>query len=181
MARAISLTTLINTAFISFFRVLYSHWAGLSGKELKRSVEDVLNILFFISLAGSVAIFFCSKWLIIFLYGREFLPAQDLINVLVFGASFYLLGKALLKLFISDGNGKYNLVALFVGASSNLILSVILIKKYGLIGGAYSQLLSGMLLTIITCYFAAKKYEISLIRIFLPRRSILSLFKYIKR
>ncbi len=177
MSRAITLTTLINTAFISFLRILYSHWSGLTGDELKRSVEKILNILIYVSLLATVLILVCSKWMIIFLFGHEFLPAKALVDVLIFGASFYLLSKAILKLFISDGKGTYNLICLAIGASSNFLLSMVLIPKYNVLGAAYAQLISGILLALSTTILARRKYGISLSKVFLPQKF---LFKFLK-
>ncbi|MVZ65767.1 oligosaccharide flippase family protein [Sphingobacterium sp. DK4209] len=180
-SRAISVTTLINTAFISFLRLLYSHWAQLSGIELKKSVERIMNFLVLVSIVGCILIGLFGDWIVLILFGKEFLPATSLVQIIIFGATGFLISKSLLKLFISDGNVKYNLVCLLVGGISNIILSVILIKLYGVKGAGFAQLFSSILMGLTALYIAKSRYGISISRILIPNFSIKNIKNIIKR
>jgi|GEM_PF-4192087 len=180
-SRAISVTTLINTAFISFLRLLYSHWAKLNGVELKESVERIMNFIVLISIIGCILIGVFGDWIVLFLFGKEFLPASSLVQIIVFGATGFLISKCLLKLFISDGNVKYNLICLCVGGISNVVLSLILIYYYGVKGAGFAQLFSSILMGATALFIAKTRYNISILRILIPNVSLNNIKNILKR
>lgn len=104
----------------------------------------------------------CSQPVIRILYQRGAFNANDTVNVSVL-LSVYALGMLFLswqdilnKYFYSMQKSYIPMISAFIGIISNVVLSVILLKAIGLKGLAVSTVISGAIMTVILCGFAAK-------------------------
>ena len=90
------------------------------------------------------------------LFGKEYVPGASALWILVTGMFFfsiYLIGSSMCQGLGKPQNPMY---ALIIGAIVNMVLSFILIPRYGIAGAAFATTISTCLLMIITMYDLTK-------------------------
>jgi len=95
---------------------------------------------FSISFALIITIF--SKHIILFLYGRDYLPASSVLSIHIWAGVFVFLAIASERYLITENTTKISFYRNLLGAVLNVILNVILIPSYGIMGAAYATLFS---------------------------------------
>lgn len=120
-------------------------------KRLKQLYAGIgwIGILF------STFVVLTSKWIVLILYGRDYLDAVNTLNIAVWYTSFSLLGVARGIWIISENKNKYDKKILFWGVVVNLLLNSILIPRYGIDGAAVATLFT----QITTCLLAPLIYK----------------------
>ena len=123
----------------------FAHQNKLSNKVI------ILNI-FTLILSGLILIIF-KKWIIILLFGLEYLKTLPIITPLIIGLFFNGLAQPYAIFLKAKGFGKVGYFCLFSGPV-NLIGNIILIPKFGILGAAYATLISNITIYIFyfTCY-----------------------------
>ena len=90
------------------------------------------------------------------LFGKEYVPGASALWILVTGMFFfsiYLIGSSMCQ---GLGKPQKPMYALIIGAIVNMVLSFILIPRYGIAGAAFATTISTCLLMIITMYDLTK-------------------------
>lgn len=95
---------------------------------------------FSISVALLVTIF--SGLIINTLYGKEYANATSVLSIHIWAGVFVFLGVASSKYLIAENLIKISFYRTILGAFSNIILNIVLIRSYGIIGAAYATLIS---------------------------------------
>ncbi len=118
----------------------------LLSKLTKGKNENEVAKVTRLSLAISAIFMFCTIILgypfILILYGKEFLPAYDILLLLlvgVFGMVFY---KMIYSYNVSKGKRGLNFVLLFLAALANVGLNIVLIPRFGIYGAAFASTVS---------------------------------------
>lgn len=142
--------------------LLFSRWASLTEEKLSSDVEKTLRFASTVSIIMIVAILFLGKWLVLILYGREFLPAVVPMMILVPGAVIYLLSKVLIFLLNSRGVPELSALVLFIVVVINVALSFLLIPWLGILGAAWASTASNIILLLLLALIAGKKYNVRL-------------------
>lgn len=142
--------------------LLFSRWASLPKEKLAMHVEKVMRFAITVCVIAIVGILLTGKWLILILYGREFLPAVTPMMILVPGAVIYLLSKVLIFLLNSRGVPELSALVLFIVVVINVALSFLLIPRVGILGAAWASTASNIILLLLLALIAGKKYNIRL-------------------
>jgi len=95
---------------------------------------------FSISFALLITLF--SKPIILFLYGKDYLPASSVLSIHIWAGVFVFLSIASERYLIAENTTKISFYRSLLGAVFNVILNVILIPSYGIMGAAYATLFS---------------------------------------
>lgn len=107
-------------------------------RDIKFSL--IFNLLF--SIGIFILFAFAGKYVIMILYGMEFIPAYQVTLIIFFGTISMVLFKLLMPLYNAKGKQKSSFVILFVSVLLNIVLNVILIPRYGINGAAFASVIS---------------------------------------
>ena len=83
-----------------------------------------------------------SDWVIVLLYGEVFYYAGQILKIHVWSGIFVFLGMASSNWYLTENLQKLNLLNTSIGALLNVILNFTLISAFGVIGAAYSTVVS---------------------------------------
>ena len=92
----------------------------------------------------SVGLFFTfySGFIINLLYGKQYEGAENILTITILSGVMVCLSTIHSKWLILENLQKYNLLYTVIGAITNFVANVYLIKKYGTIGAAVGTLLA---------------------------------------
>ena len=153
---------LVVTAGHAIWPLLFSRWASLTSEKLTNHAEKTLRVVSFLSVIIVVGILLTGKWIVLLLYGKEFLPSVMPMMILVPGAGMYLLSRVLMQLLGSRGSPEFSTVALLIGAASNAVLCMLFIPGNGIIGAAWASTTGNIILLIVLMLIVRKKYNLRL-------------------
>jgi len=177
-SRAQRIAMLVVTAGHAVWPLLFSRWASLTQEKLTNHVEKSLRFASSLSVIIVVGILLTGKWIVLLLYGKEFLPSVIPMMILVPGAGMYLLSRILIQLLGSRGSPEFATVALIIGAASNATLCMLFIPGNGIIGAAWASTAGNIILLTILMLIAGKKYDLSIIQcVFLRKPDLKSIIE----
>lgn len=146
----------------SVMPMLFSKWASLSEEKLTGHIEKVLRFASTLVLVLTAGVLLTGKWLVILLYGRDFLPAVRPMLILLPGSIMYMLSYTLMQLLNSRGKPELSTRALVVNGIVNVLLSLALIPSMGMDGAAIASSISNIALLILLYWIVQKHYSIRL-------------------
>ena len=118
-----------------------------------RKLKQMYALIIWISILYAVGVCLFSKYIILILYGKDFLGARAPLMIAVWYCGFSLLGSARDVWIICEGHQKYSKWFALIGAMTNLILNLLLIPKIGMIGAAIAtlttQIMTGFGVTLL--------------------------------
>ena len=88
----------------------------------------------------SILVYFFSDYIVLFLYGSDFIESSSLLMVHIFSAIFVYLGVSSGRWLINENKTLLNLYRNLIGLCINIVLNIYLIKIYGNIGAAVASL-----------------------------------------
>lgn len=151
---------LIFTAGRSVLPLLFSKWASLSEDKLNLTVEKVMRFATTIGVIMIVVILLTGKWIIILMYGREFLPAVKPMMILLPGAVLYLLSRALMGLLGSRGVPELSAMVLLLSAVVNAIFCWFLIPLMGIAGASWAFTTGSVILLLALILIVRKRHRV---------------------
>lgn len=116
---------------------------------IKRN-KQLYAAVIWIGAAAGLAITVLGKWIILILYGEEYLAATSSLQISAWYTLFAMLGTARGVWIVCENKGKYVKYYLGVGAVFNVILNYVLIPEFGPAGAAAATLIT----QIFTAVFA---------------------------
>lgn len=158
--RGLRVATLVIIASRAVTPMLFSRWAAIGEEQLTHHVEKVMRFASTTSIFMIAIILLCGKWVILFLYGKEFLPAVVPMMILLPGTGIYLIGKSLIVLLSSRGKPEWSASILFLSALIKAILCWVFIPSMGIKGAALASILANMGLLATSMVIVMKKYQI---------------------
>jgi O-antigen/teichoic acid export membrane protein len=161
-SRGLRIAMLMVTAAGAIFPILFSRWASLPADKLARHVEKVMRFTSTASVLMVAVILLSGKWIIILMYGREFLPSVRPMVILLPGTVLYLISRVLMRLLGSRGSPEWSTVALFEGVLINAALSFTLIPTMGIRGAALASTASNVGLLATLTVVVIRKYKVRL-------------------
>lgn len=144
-AVAVKLSTIwlfITTSLTSTFAP-----AIIKAKKIDRNLyinrmSMIYSLLVKISLIICITISISSYWIVTNLYGIEYQESVQVLNVYIWSILFVFLSNGSWAYYINEGLEKIASIRLVVGALINIVLNMYLIKYVGLMGAAYSTIIS---------------------------------------
>lgn len=105
-------------------------------------VQKLYSLMVFLALLIIIPMSFLSEWIIVLLFGEQYLPAGDVLFIHIWSAVFIFLLHASGKWLVSENLTKQALYRNITGAIINIALNFYLIQKMGIVGAAISTLIS---------------------------------------
>lgn len=119
-------------------------------------LQSLYSLLVWLAMSIAVIFNFFGGELLVYLFGDEYAAAGDVLVVYVWSNVF---------VFISAGFGRYlvvenlaiiNMYRVVLGALLNVMLNLFMIERYGVVGAAYSTLISLFVVNYAFDFFSAK-------------------------
>ena len=120
----------------------------------------------------SIIVYFLSDYIILFLYGKEFIEASSVLAIHIFSAIFVYLGVSSGRWLIIENKTLLNLYRNIFGMIINVVLNIIFIPKFGIVGAAYASLIA-----YITAFYVMDIFQKETRNIFYLKTKSLLLFK----
>ncbi len=120
----------------------------------------------------SIIVYFLSDYIILFLYGKEFIEASSVLAIHIFSAIFVYLGVSSGRWLIIENKTLLNLYRNIFGMIINVVLNIIFIPKFGIVGAAYASLIA-----YITAFYVMDIFQKGTRNIFYLKTKSLLLFK----
>ena len=123
------------------------------------------SIIFKISIIISFLLFYFSDYLIITIYGSDYVESIITTKILSFSLIFVFLGVINEHWYINKKLQKFYAINVLLGAIINIMLNYFLIKIYGIVGAAYSTLITYFLIIFIFDFLNKKTSKLSQLKI----------------
>ncbi|MFC1837745.1 flippase, partial [Thermodesulfobacteriota bacterium] len=111
-------------------------------KAYSARLNNLYRLMFWMAITIAVPISFTSSFLINILFGEAYQPAALVLSIHIWAGIFVFLGVANGRRLLTENLQKYTMFNTSAGAVINVILNLILIKKYGITGAAISTIIS---------------------------------------
>lgn len=136
------MTGFVIVAIIDSARPAILEAKKVSQSAYEKSITVLYSAIIYLALAQSLVMTIFARPLITILYGAEYLPASNVLQVLVWYTTFSYLGGAKDIWILAEEKQKYLIVLNLAGAVSNVILNFILIPMLGATGAAIASLIT---------------------------------------
>lgn len=163
-SRAQRIALLAVTAGRSILPLLFSQWAMMDEKRIASNVEKVMRFASIISVGMIAIVLLTGKWIILILYGENFLAAVEPMIILAPGAALYLLSLALMQLMGSRGNPEWSAYILLISMLINVVLCALLIPTLGIRGGALASTVGNIAIFTSLLIMAKMKFNVRIHR-----------------
>jgi len=147
------LWVLLPNAIITSARPKILEYKNINYDEYIRKIKQLYAVVFYLGIAVSIFMTLFSKYIILLLYGNQYLTATTPISILSFATIFATLGSARSIWIIGEGLQKHTKKYIAIGALVNIILNSILIKPLGMTGVAVATLVSQVVVSLIAPIF----------------------------
>ena len=129
--------------------MLFSRWAAIESDKLAAHVQRVLRFCFALVVCLAAGLLIFGKWILVILYGREFLPALKPMLILMPGTGLYLISRALIQLLGSRGRPEISAGLLLVSLGLTAGLSLVLTPRWSISGAAAAELTGNVVLLVM--------------------------------
>lgn len=137
-----SMWTFILSAIIDSVRPKIIETRRTSIELYRKRIIQLYSFIIYFSIAVSVGICFCSRYIISIIYGKEYLDAQISLCILTWGTCFSFLGVARSIWCVCEKRQKYEKYLSIIGSILNVILNAIMIPIFGMNGAAIATLIT---------------------------------------
>lgn len=149
----------------SFAFIISSYYAAsVSSYFISNQTEKVKSFFykerFFvisISIIGHLVIIILSKFIIITLYGEEYLAAVPIFNILMFASMIRFITVFYMLYYNTNNKHHIQQIINILVSIVNVGLSIVLIKVFGLEGPAYATVITLLLSLIFSIYYCEKR------------------------
>jgi O-antigen/teichoic acid export membrane protein len=122
--------------------VIFARTIGLSAEEANKSTPRICRNTFFLTALAGILLLILGKYLIILLYGHDFLPALPALQILVPGVIALSICKVLGNEIVGRGKPIINTINAVISLAINIPLNIVLIPKMGIAGAALASTIS---------------------------------------
>jgi len=163
-SRGLQVAMLVVTASQAVLPLLFSRWAALAQDQLAPHFEKVMRFFTTFSVIVVLFILLSAKWVVILLFGPEYLPAVAPMRILLPGTMLYLLSKIVIQFLGSRGLPEVSAGLLLLGSLVNALLSFSLIPSFGINGAAIASSSGNLVLLLCLMAVMVWKYRINVMR-----------------
>ena len=121
-------------------------------KEYEKKIKQLYASVFYIALVVAILITLLSKVIVNILYGQNYMATVTPLRIVCWSTIFAYLGVARASWMQCENKLKYEATLSFLGAVTNVVLNIVLIKHYGIIGAAFALLLTQFITNIVYVY-----------------------------
>lgn len=157
----------------SVFPVIISK-KGQNEGLYQQSLQTLFDVMAFLGLGASLILTFASPYVMQWLYGASYAAAAKILSIHVWSGIFVSLGVASGSWLAAENLQSFSLYRTVAGGAVNVLLNLILIPKYGIIGAAYSTLISyGVAAFCLVFFQRTGKCGFMMLLAFLPCKKFL--------
>jgi O-antigen/teichoic acid export membrane protein len=153
--------SLITLAVTQVFFPNYIQKLIKSANEARKFFFLIVNIFLVFSLAMVLLTYLFSDFIIITIYGKEFIPASKAVVILSFSLFFITVNRLTSTAINSHGKYIYTLKITLTGTLINLILNILLIPKYGIMGASIVTIISEAIVAVLGFIFIIRLNKIN--------------------
>ena len=122
-------------------------------KLFEKKNRQLYAIVFYLSVAVSLAFCVLGNWIVPLLYGEAYLPAVAPLKIVTWYTAFSYLGVARNAWIVCENKQKYLKYIYVSSAVCNVILNLLFIPRWGTVGAAAATLVTQMLTTVVIPFF----------------------------
>lgn len=174
--KLIHLVLMVITATLSVVLPRISYHINSGDKDSSSYLQyKVLHIMLRLCIPLTIAIYILSPDIIYVMAGQQYIASIPLLQILSFIILFITLSDFFGNhiLYTAKKESKGNICAI-LGTICNILLNLILIKKYGCLGVAVSTVCAEFIVTTSAYFFARKHLNLPL-RIFIPKNILIAI------
>ena len=122
-----------------------------SRAEYYTKMQRLYDLMAFLSLGIAIAVSFSSKYILTTLLGSEYANAGAILTLHIWSGIFIFFGVARGNWLVAENKIRLSLITQLMGAVTNILLNLWLIREYGAIGAAVSTLISYAVSSYLSC------------------------------
>ena len=119
-----------------------------SNQEFNAKSALLFERMTLLALCAAIPIALLSSWIISFTFGSEYAAASDVLQIHIWASVFVFLGVAGSRWLITEKLAIQSMYRTLTGACCNIGLNIYFIPKFGIVGAAYSTLISQFIASI---------------------------------
>lgn len=149
----------------------------------KERMVSLYSFYFILAVIISFFMFLVAEFLITVLFGSDFIQAVPILEIYIWSLIFIFLQSAQNQYYIALGLQHLTMYRVVQGAVINIILNYILLKSLGVVGTAYSTVISYFYVAVIANIFHSKTRDnlYLIIRSIAMPWQVIDIFKYFIR
>lgn len=119
----------------------------------------------FLALVMAIPISFVADFIIVMLYGKQYIMAGNVLAIHIWSSIFIFIGVASHHWFVAENLQRYVLFRTLFGALVNFVLNFLLIPDYGPIGAAIASLVAHSMVNVFLNIFSSKTRFVFMLQI----------------
>jgi O-antigen/teichoic acid export membrane protein len=119
-------------------------------------LQRLMTFLVWIAIISSVIIIPIRYFIVIFLFGKDYIEASSILVINIWTGVFVSMGVASGAWYTNENLQKYSFYRTFFGAVINVILNLLLIPAIGIVGAAISTLVAQVFATFLFDFLTKK-------------------------
>lgn len=125
----------------------------ISQEIYHQRLQRLCTLMTWLAIAVALPITFLANWLIGLLYGHHYQEAGAVLAIHIWGAVFSFFGIASGLFFMAENSTVKTLYRTVLGATSNVLLNLVLIPLYGINGAAVATVLTQFIVNVVYDFF----------------------------
>jgi O-antigen/teichoic acid export membrane protein len=122
-----------------------------SRQEYYAKIQQLYDFMSFLSLAIALIVAFTSENVLIRLLGAEYASAGTILTLHIWSGIFIFFGVARGNWLVIEDMTRLSLITQLMGAVTNIVLNIFMIKQYGAIGAAIATMISYAVSSYLSC------------------------------
>jgi O-antigen/teichoic acid export membrane protein len=136
--------------------VIFARTISLSPEEANKSTPRICRNTLFLTFLAAIVLFFLSKYIVLLLFGADFLPALQPLQVLLPGIVAFSVCHVLGNEIAGRGKPVINTINAGISLLINIPLNIVLIPQMGITGAALASTISYIASAIFSVVLFAK-------------------------
>ena len=176
------ITGFIYNAIIDSSRPVILESKLRSNAEFESRLIQLYSVVIWMSIALGVVMTFGSKLVVRIIYGAEYLPAAEILSLVVWFVTFAYLGTVRNIWILAEGKQQYLWIINLSGAIANVILNLFLIPVWGAKGAAFASVITQFFTNFVLSFFIKPiRYSSKLIFAGLNPRVLLDAVRHLRK
>lgn len=146
------MTGFVFAAIIDSFRPSIFEGKKQDSEVFERRLATLYSIVIYFSLAQSVLMTVFASVIIPIMYGSDYIPAVEALQIIVWYTTFSYMGAVRNIWILANNKQKYLWIINLMGAGANVILNLFLIPFVGIYGAAIASLITQIYTNVIVGY-----------------------------
>lgn len=135
------------------------------------NIQKLMRVMFVMLICVSAVIAMVIKYLLLIMYGEEFIASSDITRIMLVGIIFYNIFLVLNMDMAGKGKPWLAIYTLIPISIISLILNYMFIREIGIIGAAISTSFAMALASLLYLYFYSREVNVPILQIITPKKS----------